>query len=120
MKEDWVLGSAKRNREHDVPKRNLIQIIPTSANKYDPLHNLKDDDELMDLGKKEPRVSNTMKDTLKQERPKCAESKWKHKNKVLIIGDSHVKKIAAELRTNFDHSYETTGFTKPGAQMGES
>jgi pheromone shutdown protein TraB len=119
MEEDWVLGSAKSYRKRDAWNTNLIQLIPVSANKYDLLHNLNEDDELTKLGKKYPRISNTTKDTLIKERPRCADSKWKYKNKVLIIGDSHVKKIAAELRSNLDDSYEIMGFTKPGALMGE-
>jgi hypothetical protein len=118
MEDDWV-GPAKSYRKCDPRNTNLIQLIPVSVNKYDLLHNLNEEVELMNLGKKYLKKDNTMKGTLIKERPGRADSKWKYKNKVLIIGDSHVKKIAVELRSNLDYSYEITGFTKPGALMGE-
>jgi hypothetical protein len=37
----------------------------------------------------------------------------------MIIGDSHTKKRAAELRHNLDFRYEVCGFTKPGARSNE-
>jgi hypothetical protein len=38
---------------------------------------------------------------------------------VWIIGDSHVRKCAAQLRQTLDHRYEVMGFTKPGAQTND-
>jgi hypothetical protein len=43
----------------------------------------------------------------------------KSEHKVMIIGDSHAKKCAAELRHNLDRSYEVCGFIKPGARSKE-
>jgi hypothetical protein len=38
---------------------------------------------------------------------------------VLVIGDSHAKKCALELRYNFGHNYEVCGFIKPGSLASE-
>ena len=63
LMEDLVLGTAKGRRNHDAMNRNLIQIIPTNLSKYEILHNLKEDDKLTNLGKREIGVRNTMKHT---------------------------------------------------------
>jgi hypothetical protein len=78
MEEDWILGTTKGKRNHDARNRNLIQIIPTNPNKYELLQNLKDDDKLTNLEKRELGVRNTMKYTLKKDRTKCADSQGKY------------------------------------------
>jgi hypothetical protein len=117
--EDWLFGSAKRKRNNVIPNRNLIQIIPESANKYELLYNLKEEDGQVNQGKKELKASTIMKYTPKKGGTKSTDNQAKYKNKVLIIGDSHVKKSATELSTNLDHSYESICFTKPGAHKDE-
>jgi hypothetical protein len=47
IEEDWVLIAAKSNRKCDL-NRNLIEIIPTAANNYDLLHNLKEEEKSTD------------------------------------------------------------------------
>jgi hypothetical protein len=42
-----------------------------------------------------------------------------NKHKVLVIGDSHARKCAVKLRQNLYHSYEVSGFIKPGATTQE-
>jgi hypothetical protein len=37
----------------------------------------------------------------------------------VIIGDSHAKKCAIELRNSLNHKYEVSGFIKPGATTRE-
>jgi hypothetical protein len=66
IEEDWVLGSAKRKKNKVIPYRNLIQIIPESANKYELLYNLKEDGQA-NQGKKEHEVSTIVKYTPKKE-----------------------------------------------------
>jgi len=41
------------------------------------------------------------------------------KNKVIIIGDSHVRNCASILQENLSSDYKVTSFIKPGAQMSE-
>jgi len=43
----------------------------------------------------------------------------KVKNKILIIGDSHVRKLAAKLQDNLSDQYNISSFVKPGAPMSE-
>ena len=95
IEEDWELVIDKKKRNLDVFNRNLIQIILTNMNKPDSKHNLKDDE---DMRMKELRARNIMNHTLTKEKIKYEESQSKYKHKLQIIGDSHTKKIAAELR----------------------
>jgi hypothetical protein len=54
-----------------------------------------------------------------KEKIKDEESRRKYKPKIRIIGDSHAKKCAAELRMISDHRYDIMGITKPGALMSD-
>jgi hypothetical protein len=99
MEEDWVLVAAKNNknnRKFDDLNRNLIQIIPTAVNKYDLLHNLKEEDKCTETVMKGVRTRNKSNSQIKK-RAKNVESQMNNKHKVRIIGDSHVRKCAAEL-----------------------
>jgi hypothetical protein len=89
--------------------------MPTVINKFDLIHNLKEDEDLTKMGKKDLSIRNVRNYAHIKERTKCVESQRKKKHKVLIIGDSHTKKCAAELRQTVDHRYEVMGFRKPGA-----
>jgi ribosomal protein L37AE/L43A len=54
-----------------------------------------------------------------KKRAKNVESQRNYKHKVRIIGDSHVRKCAAELRQTLDCRYEVMGLTKPGAPTSD-
>ncbi|PNF31041.1 hypothetical protein B7P43_G17824 [Cryptotermes secundus] len=119
MEEDWELVIDKKKRNLDVLNRNLIQIIPTKVNKPDSKHNLKDYEKRTNMRTKELGAKNGMNHTLTKEKLKYEESQRTHKLKIRTIGDSHVKKSAAELRMILDHRY-IMGITKPGALMNIS
>jgi hypothetical protein len=126
MEEDWVLGSAKSNRKRDVLNRNLIQIIPTSPNKYDLLHNLKEDDLLTGVNSfvlpfnfkgsaKHSKEQERMNIRLKETRQKGILEKKQHT--VMVIGDSHARGCAAKLMEKLGKSFEVTGIVKPGTGL---
>jgi lysophospholipase L1-like esterase len=52
-------------------------------------------------------------------RKELLKSEKKSDLKILIIGDSHAKKCAAELRHNLDSRYVVSGFIKPRATTSE-
>jgi hypothetical protein len=110
MDEDWELVTRKK-------KRNRIQISSTNVNKVDLVHNLKKDEERNNMGINERGETNVRNYTLIKGKNKYVEMQSKHKHKIRIIGDSHIKKSAAELRVILEHRYEIMGFTKPGALM---
>jgi hypothetical protein len=91
----------------------LIQIFPATTNRYEVFSNLQEDES----------VNVTTKDTKTQNSNNCLQAKGniqlvsrveKKKHKVLIMGDSHAKKCALELRHKLDHKFEVCGFIKPG------
>jgi hypothetical protein len=115
MEEDWILVAAKNNIKRNYLNRNQIQIIPTAVNNYDLLHDLKDEEKSTNTVMKDVRTQNISNYSRIKKRSKNAENQMNYKHKVWIIGDSHVRKCAAELRQTLDCRYEVTGFTKPGA-----
>jgi uncharacterized protein len=103
MDEDWELVTRKKKRNLSGINRNLIQIIPTNVNKVDLVHNLKKDEERINMGINELGETNVRNYTLIKGKNKYVEMQSKHKHKIRIIGDSHVKKSAAELRVILEH-----------------
>jgi U3 small nucleolar ribonucleoprotein component len=97
---------------------NLIQIFPATTNGYEVFSNLQEDES----------VNVTTKDTKTQNSNNCLQAKGniqlvsrveKEKHKELIMGDSHAKKCALELRHKLDHKSEVCGFIKPGTVTRE-
>ena len=41
------------------------------------------------------------------------------KQKIFIIGDSHAKGCAAEIKYKFDETFEVTGYVQPGSKLEE-
>jgi hypothetical protein len=114
-KVNWVQIKTKNNKKHKDYNSNLIQITPNIDNVYELLPNLKEDDATNRIMKK-LRTRNTNKFPKTKERNQSKEDINKMKHKVLLIGDSHAKKCAAELRNNLDSRYETSGMVKPGVK----
>jgi hypothetical protein len=114
---EWEQVTTRNNRKLNNFNSNLVQLIPTTGNKYELLHNL-NDDELQKVGK-DLRTQNKSNNLKINGRNQGMESVKRNKHKVLIIGDSHTRKCAVELRHNLDHRYEVSGFIKPGATTQE-
>jgi hypothetical protein len=82
------------------------------------LSNLKDD-ESTNMSTKNVEIPNLSNYLQTRRRNQLVKSVGKSKHKVLIIGDSHAKKCAAELQHNLDLRYEVSGFIKPGPTTSE-
>jgi hypothetical protein len=96
-----------------------IQIISTSSKGEKALHNLYEEDE---------GSVNRMKHTITNIATKCVNIKDsaiyrekfnKDNHKILLIGDSHIKRCAIELRQILDYGYDVFGFSKPSAKMSD-
>jgi hypothetical protein len=111
--------SKEENIKFDDLSRNLIQIIPTAVNKFDLLHNLKEEEKSTVTVMKDVRTSNISNYSQIKKRAKNVGSQRNYKHKVRVIGDSHVRKCAAQLRQTLDCRYEVMGFTKPGAPTSD-
>jgi hypothetical protein len=46
-------------------------------------------------------------------------SQKKENKKITIIGDSHAKGCAAEIKHNFGRTFKVTGYVKPGMGLEE-
>ena len=82
------------------------------------LSNLKDD-ESTNMSTENVEIPNSSNYLQTRRRNQLVKSVGKSKHKVLIIGDSHAKKCAAELQHNLDLRYEVSGFIKPGPTTSE-
>jgi hypothetical protein len=87
-------------------------------NRFEVLANLKEDDSMGILSKDDKIQFLNSRPHIKGIN-QSARSVKTGGYKVLLIGDSHAKKCALDLRHNLDHSYEVCGFIKPGASSSE-
>jgi hypothetical protein len=118
IKDDWVQVTTKNYRKNDDFNSNLVQIIPTTNNRYEMLSNLKDE-ETINVTTKVMKIQNTSKYLQTKKTNQLVKSVGISEHKVLITGDSHAKKCATELHHNVDLRYEVRGFIKPGARTSE-
>jgi hypothetical protein len=116
--EDWAQVTSKKYRKREVSNRNLTQIIPTTNNRYERLSNLKDEETVIGTSKA-VKICNSSNYPQVRKKNQIGKSVGRSEHKVMIIGDSHAKKCAAELRHNLDRRYEVYGFIKPGASSNE-
>lgn len=102
----------------DVFKLQKLQEKLRSEQQSEILANLKEDDSMGVLTKDDKiQCSNSCSHVkgIKQ----LARSVKTGDHKVLLIGDSHAKKCALDLRHNLEPNYEVCGFVKPGAISSE-
>jgi hypothetical protein len=58
---------------------------------------------------------NVSKEKVSHKCPKC--SKRKRKHKIIIVGDSHTRGLASNLKHNLSNNFDLNGFVKPGADI---
>ncbi|MDR0751761.1 MAG: hypothetical protein LBF12_04155 [Christensenellaceae bacterium] len=102
------------------PKMNLnlnscINNTHMSVSRANMIPNLKEDVKADTNRKLNLRTRDITNDSNAEGRVNYAESKYKHKHKILLVGDSHVKRCATELQQILDHRYSVMGISKPGA-----
>jgi lysophospholipase L1-like esterase len=91
--------------------------IPETVNRYAPLDKLQ---EVMEAShnhnhNKTSEVSSTR--NLKKFLPRTKKKKIAIKKKIVIIGDSHARGLAAEISSNLGYAFEVTGSVVPGARL---
>lgn len=122
----WIQSNSKnykRNCKRNYKKNydlnsNLIQLVPASQNRFEVLANLKEDD-AMGVLSKDDKIKFLNSCSHVKGVNQLARSVKTGDYKVVLIGDSHAKKCALDLRHNFDHNYEVSGFIKPEALSSE-
>jgi hypothetical protein len=104
VKVDWVQVATKNYRKNINCNSNLIQIIPTTASRYESLSNFKDEEaSIMSTKEVEIQNSNNYLQTRKR-------------NQLVKRVGLNKQKCTSELRYNLDHRYEVSGFIKSGAK----
>ena len=98
-------------------RNNLIQIIPTS-NKFGVLANLNDISEPLSALIDDDITSRNFKKK-NQKKTQGLNSSGTRCQRIILIGDSHVRKCATDLQHNLGANYKVSGFAKSGAIMEE-
>jgi hypothetical protein len=110
----------ERECDNVFPRMNLnlnscINNTHMSVSRANMIPNLKEDVKEDTNRKLNLRIRDITNDSNVKGRVNYVESKYKHKHKVLIIGDSHVKRCATEVQQILDYRYSVMGISKPGA-----
>jgi hypothetical protein len=105
----WKQSNSKNYKKNYDLNSNLIQLIPTSQNRFEVLSNLKEDNSLGALSK-DDKIQFLNTGSQVKGINQLARSVKTSDHKVLLIGDSHAKKCATELRHKLDHNYEVCWF----------
>ena len=115
---EWTTLSSTRRNKLPYQSRNLHQLPLVSSNKFSTLANLNHDNQLPEnvLHVIHPNPVNNYRKGCQP--PFQCVNKMKHvKQRTIIIGDSHTRKSAAELKHCLDPTYAISSFVKPGAGM---
>ena len=109
--QEWTTLSTNRRRNLPRTNSNLRQLPLVTSNKFETLSNLKNENLPPECA---PRVN-----CHKERRPPFRSvSKIKHVNQqIVIVGDSHARKSAAELKHCLHLTFAISSFVKPGAGM---
>jgi hypothetical protein len=123
LNEDWTFQSSKRRSYSNATRRGPNYLPLATSNRFEPLVNLK-------VNPKDSNDTYKAASQLKQSQPlhgshmkRCQLQSSKKqscevKQKIVIIGDSHTRKCAAELQHVMGKYYSVIGLVKPGAGMG--
>lgn len=109
--ETWSQPDRKRGRNI---RTSLVENIPTS-NRFTPLqyeerHQMSEEGKKVDGEGSRPIAAKAVKQT-SSSRPNFSTRK---KHKILVIGDSHARGCASELRLHVNEYTEVSGLVKPG------
>ncbi|PNF30585.1 hypothetical protein B7P43_G09959 [Cryptotermes secundus] len=135
--DNWTNVSNSRRNRSNKQHKHVIQPIPTITNRFASLPNLNENNAGVDIsedttrriGVKKQKVQQSTqgkmmdpskssstttacKDTLDKHNKKVGN---KRNHKIVIIGDSHSRGLAKEVKHQLDKNFEVIGFVKPGA-----
>jgi len=105
-----VTGTSRKSTRVGGEHRH-IPVIPIS-NRYDVLHNLQNDVE-----SRNAQLNHQTKKCVPLKCKKIISSPNKRKKKFLIIGDSHIRGCASELKKFLGMDYEISGTLMPGSRL---
>ena len=105
---EWKIVS--KGRKSDSRKLNLqdTRPIPVICNSLEPRNKLRN---------REIKAQNVNNSRLIGLKRQAKNSEYKRKQKVLILGDSHARGMAAELKHNLDKKFDVQGVVKPCSDL---
>ena len=112
--EEWKTLSRGNKTPPAVDHASYYQ-IPVIINRYEQLRNSRKEEQVAH----EPMKSHEMK-TIKDDREKMRKKVNKqeeNKHRIIVIGDSHARECAAEIKSNLDENFDAQGFVKQGAGL---
>jgi hypothetical protein len=104
-KSRWRKLTSNKGENENKTKTQQNQSIPTTVNKYATLVSLQVDQE---SSQNNSKISNSI---VSRNKMKC--SLITRKRKIIIIGDSHTRGMAAELRNCLGKGFEVNGTVMP-------
>ena len=114
-KESWSKVVKSKHRKNDWKENRHEDALPEISNRYNLLHNdSKNDDAPVNTGRSgEVNQKHGRMDKMNQKR----EAMKKKQHKVIIVGDSHARRGAAEVKHLLNNKFEVQGMVKSGSGM---
>jgi lysophospholipase L1-like esterase len=115
---EWTTISSRRRRKHQYLSRNLRQLPIVTTNQYEVLDNLKNDSVTSECVPPVQSPNPTMSSQSERRSKFQSVSERKHTDQeIIIVGDSHGSRSAAELEQCLDPSFKIFGYVQSGAEM---
>jgi hypothetical protein len=112
--QEWKTVSRGYKKPPTIDRASYYQ-IPVIINRYEQLRNSRKEEELTRVQMKIYELK-TRKDGREKMRQK-ANKQEKMKHKIIVIGDSHARGCAAEMKRYLDTDFDVIGFGNPGAGL---
>jgi len=109
---DWSVFRSKYNKFRPVKKtlrclKQLTPDIPLNENRFAPLSKFQDDEHLFIRNTSNPHPDSSLNHYAK------------HKPKVILLGDSHVRGCSEKLSNLFGNAFSVIGYMEPNANVND-
>jgi len=118
LNNNWEIVTDKSRKLKKLNEISPDQLpIPTIpiTNRYHALHNLQNDTELPSIIPNQRTKYHHIKKETRDKKTTC--ERMKRQKKIVVIGDSHSRGLASELKNYLGHEYSISGTIIPGARL---
>ena len=123
MDNNWNQVKVRHNKSSKFSKSNntnIIQLIPCSSNKYEILHNLEGNNGIVSCVSNRKMNGSICETQTKAMKTGGVEKTIVPKQKIVILGDSHVCRYAELMQDNLISNYCVSSFIKPSGPMSDT
>ena len=113
--EQWKTGRRGRKKKTPTVNHASYYQIPVIINQYELLRNRGNDEQMA----REPLKTHEL-EMRNEDRgiiQKKANKQKEKKHRIIVIGDSHARGCAAEIKSNLDEDFMVQGFVNPGTGL---